>query len=265
MVSNGSSLVPGSAILNTSLMANSGDVVSHTRPSSHNPALVEFTRDAAGKSFLDRIDPGHSDTNAQHPNPSVDLESGGKLNSPAKEADSDSSDIDMVSRNPDLVSYSQLETDLSEKLAPYIKENTWLFPRNVFLEGNSQVTYQDTNKGSNQDTNKGNNQDTNKGTYQDTNKGTYQDTNQSSYHSRAQTANAYMASDKSEEDFVNGKIGTATEQSSFDNSFNGQNVVKLEETGRTVSEYEVPVDDDSRGKQTLTIKGKKHPQFTSEK
>ncbi len=221
----------------------------NTRPSSHNPALVEFTQDAAGKSFMDRLDPGHADNTTQHANPSGDLESGGKLNSPGREGDSNSSDVDTLSRNPDLVSYSELETKLRENLAPYIQENTWLFPRNVFLEGSNQGTYQDSNKGNNEDSNKGNNQDT----------------NQSSYQGRDQTANAYMASDKSEEDFVNGKIGTATEQSSFDNSFNGQNVVKLEETGRTVSEYEVPVDDDSRGKQTLTIKGKKHPQFTSEK
>ncbi len=72
LLASAASLVPGPSILGPNVLdptlmfhpgnlvseMRSGSSVSDMRHSGHNPALVQFSQDAAGKSFMDRIDRG---------------------------------------------------------------------------------------------------------------------------------------------------------------------------------------------------------------
>ncbi len=96
--------MPESSTSHASQNANSETVMTNTRlPSEHNPALIECTRDAAGNSFLDRIDPGHTD------NPFEDLESNNNLNSQAMQDNSDTSAAHTTSISSESLTSGELE------------------------------------------------------------------------------------------------------------------------------------------------------------
>ncbi len=100
-------------------------LISNDTPTTHNPALVQCTQDAAGNSFLDRIDPSQTNKRTLYADSGMDPQSKPTIDSQIMEQDSTSPDENMASITGSSTN-SDILTNCGSGSTPFTQNNVLL-------------------------------------------------------------------------------------------------------------------------------------------
>ncbi len=154
LMASGASLVPGPSILgpnvlDPTLMFHPGNLVSemrpeNMRPSGHNPALVQFTQDAAGKSFMDRIDRGQMNKHPEYGTDSIEAQPSSEIvDSQSMKHDSTLLSGNNTRTKPDILTSGGFRSD------SFVQNDTLFSSKGIFQGTNLNInTYNETGMGS---------------------------------------------------------------------------------------------------------------------